>query len=1239
MLNRNASLVVCVCIASLAALGQGTRYVVELSGGTQFDGFGADANSTSPAFAGTADSSPPGTVTQVIAKPDGSQFYIVGTQGVQSVTPAFSASSFTTIAGISGTPTAVALSPDGRYLYIGATGLYIVNTATNTVIPNSVPIGGAYIAGIAFSADSQHAYILTTAALGSSISQVSTASQSIVGQPLGLPNGCATNSNSTPLLVNGASIPFGGPVCSMTMSPKQLIYVSNGFAVYEINPVTMAITSNGVIETNTSTVGPLRFTPDGSTAYAVNFTPLDAGRSMVQISLGTHTFSELNFANIESTGPPAFADVLPVSATRIFAYTNSATGQPNPTTIYDVTPSPFNAYPSTSLTGVPAVSLDNVLSAVISNEQPAAAYLFLLVGNGNQTNLLKIALASNTIALQALAPLGPGTLEFVNVPPQTGVASFIQFNNGQTVSAGATSAPLAAVLVNSAGIPVYGVPVTYSAGSTGITVNNPTPTSNDLGYVQSTVTIPSGLAGGTYTITISGGGVNASFAVNVPASGTTTGPGGGPSQVSILFGNGMLIASQSGTECQSVSVPYPVSSTISPVLGYRCPLTIQVTGTNGKPLANEAVAWTIASGPGNFSYADTVTDSNGLASAVFFPQSSFFGAADFEATDVNASTPVGAVDFLETTVDTSLSPFGGVSALHVEIDPVSPAVLPATINVGEGDTIPNAIQYQIVNTGGIQQLAPIPNVGIRLSLAGDPVAPGAGSCVGSTLSNSSGLANCNLLVSCTVGLGPQRIGVNIDGTAQQDPRITLNVVAGTSRTLNLLSGNSQSGNVGQKLGQALVATVTDNCATPVSGVQVSWQVTSGSATLTNTVSVSNSSGQVSTQVMLGQIPGPVQITVSISTGTIVTFNATNNVTVGSLTLTSGGGQTAVENQAFAQPLVFTVNDTNSHPVTGVQVNFTILSGSALLSATSAVTNTAGQVSVNVTAGTSPGALTVQATYATFNASASLTVLPPGPMLNSTSFSNYASGKPGMVPCELTTATGSGLVAAANEFVPGNSLVSLNLPLPYTLAGVSISVNTVPAPIDFVSSVNGVQQVVFQTPCETAPGTATVAVTTNAGTSTAATTTVSVTVSAAQPGIFTYAGPNNTTYGYVLDTNNNAIGPSNLAKPGGTYFVVATGLGQTTPPAITNAGGNGSETIPISQVVVGVNNAGMPVVSVTYVAIGVYYVEFQLPATTCVQNNQPQPCSPTGTNLPLSLGEIVNGQTVYDGEYSYLAGVQ
>jgi Bacterial Ig-like domain (group 1) len=1247
MLNRNAPIAVCLCASALAAFGQqGTRYVVEFSG-AQLQAFSADSNSATPVFNANLDPNPPTGVSQMIAKPDGSKFYIMSSTGIQSITPAFAANSFNSISGISGTPTAMAMSPDGKYLYVGATGLYIINTSNDTIIPNTVPIGSAYIVGIVFSADSQYAYVLTSEALGSSISQVSTAGQTIMGQPLSLPNGCT--SSATPVNVSGQTVAAGNPLCFITVSPDQLIYVSNGYYIYEVNPATLALTSttSGIISTNTSTIGPLRFTPDGSTAYAVDLTPSVTGRSLLQVTLATHAFSELNYLN-SGMVVPTFVDVLPVSATRVFAYTSSDPTQLNPTTLFDVTPTPFSAAPSTSLSGVPTTVISNTVGAVISNEQTGAQNLYILQANGNQTDFNKINLTTNSVVVSGLAALGAGPLEFVAVPPQTGAAQFIQFNNNQTLAAGATSAPLAAALATSAGIPVYNVPVTYSAGSTGIVVNNPTPTTNGAGFVQSTVTIPSTLASGSYSIAVSGAGVSATFTVVVQGSGNPTTPSGA-SQVTIVGGQGMLLYSLSGSyQCEDI---YPFASNVPGISnGSQCPLTILVTDTHGNPLANEPVTFSVTQGTGGaLGAAGTVTDSNGLASAIFLPLSTFNCVANFEGTQVTASTAVGTATFYETTIDQSMpnacpSPYQALFAL---LTPMAPY----TITAGEGDTIPNAIQYQITSPNVLQAGAPIPNVSIRLSSALDPdmtspnavaTPPGTlNTCQGNNLSNSNGIVSCNIQVACQ--LGPATLGVVI-GEASFDTRISLNVGPGTSRTLNLVSGNNQSGHSGQTLGTTLVATITDKCGTAVSGVPVTWQVTGGSATLTNTVSVSNINGDVSTGVVLGQTPGPVVVTVSLSGGATLTFNATNNATVGSLTLTSGGGQTTMENQAFAQPLVFTAKDTNGNPVSGVQVNFAIVSGSATLSATSATTTTAGQASVSVTAGASPGTVTVQATYATFTASASLTVQAPGPVLSSTSFTNTASGKQGLVPCGFATATGSGLLSSANEFVPGNPLGLLTLPLPYTVAGISISVstagNTVPAPIDFVSSVNGVQTLVFQTPCETVPGTATVAVTINAGTSNAVTTPVpNVPVYAAQPGVFTYAGPNGATYAYLIDTNNNAISPSNLARPGGTYFLVATNLGQTTPRAVTDSSGNGSQTIPISQVIVGIDNEGVPVLAVQYVAIGVYYVEFQLPATACASNNQPQPCSPTGTNLPLTLGEIVNGQTVYDGEYSYLAGVQ
>ncbi|MBV8846581.1 MAG: hypothetical protein JO307_27565, partial [Bryobacterales bacterium] len=142
-----------------------------------------------------------------------------------------------------------------------------------------------------------------------------------------------------------------------------------------------------------------------------------------------------------------------------------------------------------------------------------------------------------------------------------------------------------------------------------------------------------------------------------------------------------------------------------------------------------------------------------------------------------------------------------------------------------------------------------------------------------------------------------------------------------------------------------------------------------------------------------------------------------------------------------------------------------------------------------------------------------------------------------------------------------------------------------------------------------------------------TTVTGVQVLAAQPGIFTYVGPNGKLYGAVIrGVDGSYVTPSNLARRGETYFLVATGLGQTTPQASTNAAGTG-QTVN-NQVIVGIQNVGMPVVSVQYVAVGVYYVGFQIPidATQGVDQN-------------LAIGEVVGGQTVYDNQGALLPGVQ
>ena len=227
-----------------------------------------------------------------------------------------------------------------------------------------------------------------------------------------------------------------------------------------------------------------------------------------------------------------------------------------------------------------------------------------------------------------------------------------------------------------------------------------------------------------------------------------------------------------------------------------------------------------------------------------------------------------------------------------------------------------------------------------------------------------------------------------------------------------------------------------------------------------------------------------------------------------------------------------------------------------------------------------------------------------------------------LPCSIGTVFGNGLAPNVQGTVNGSQGFG---PLPYTLANVSISIAGVAAPIVSVSNSNGQQQVSFQTPCEVRPGPSTVVVNVGAG----STTVQNVAVNAAQPGIFTYLGPNGKVYGVVQSAADGSyVTPTNLARRGGTYFMYVTGLGATTPQPQTNAAGVAGQNV-ANTVLVGINNAGVPVIGAQYAPglVGVYYIVFTIP-----QTSQP------GLDQSLVVAEQINGQTIF-GNNPLLPGVQ
>jgi hypothetical protein len=81
--------------------------------------------------------------------------------------------------------------------------------------------------------------------------------------------------------------------------------------------------------------------------------------------------------------------------------------------------------------------------------------------------------------------------------------------------------------------------------------------------------------------------------------------------------------------------------------------------------------------------------------------------------------------------------------------------------------------------------------------------------------------------------------------------------------------------------------------------------------------------------------------------------------------------------------------------------------------------------------------------------------------------------------------------------------------------------------------------------------------------------------------------------------------------------------------LTNAIGTG-ETIPVSSVILSINNTGVPVVSAQYQpdARGVYVITFTIPVGVFQ----------TGTNQAIELGMTINGQTFTDSSPVALPGI-
>jgi hypothetical protein len=212
------------------------------------------------------------------------------------------------------------------------------------------------------------------------------------------------------------------------------------------------------------------------------------------------------------------------------------------------------------------------------------------------------------------------------------------------------------------------------------------------------------------------------------------------------------------------------------------------------------------------------------------------------------------------------------------------------------------------------------------------------------------------------GLGRDNFSLKayVSGVTGEDPS--------PASTLSLVSGNVQTGQPGETLGQPFVIRISDLGGSPIVGVTVNFTVTAGGGTVNPAVATTNSQGLASTVLTLGATVGNNAVVASSSTlsGSSVTFTATatavQHPSATRLDLVSGNTQTGAVGQQLPVPLTVRATDADGKPVSGVPISFVVTAGGGFTDPLQVNTDSDGLASTTLTVGPTSGTNTVVATF-------------------------------------------------------------------------------------------------------------------------------------------------------------------------------------------------------------------------------------------------------------------------------------
>ncbi|MGD8700174.1 MAG: Ig-like domain-containing protein, partial [Gemmatimonadales bacterium] len=212
------------------------------------------------------------------------------------------------------------------------------------------------------------------------------------------------------------------------------------------------------------------------------------------------------------------------------------------------------------------------------------------------------------------------------------------------------------------------------------------------------------------------------------------------------------------------------------------------------------------------------------------------------------------------------------------------------------------------------------------------------------------------------------------GATSGSATVTVSQVVATIRKL---TGDGQTGTVGQALAEELVVEARDRLSATVAGASIQFTVVRGGGSVSPSATT-GSNGRTSTVWTLGTAAGTDhQVDATHPEAPSLSFTATAVADVAaSVEKVQGDGQTGAAATALSDSIVVRVRDANGNLVSGQSVSFAITQGGGSVSPASVATDLQGRAATEWTLGAELGDNTLEVTVGalalvTFNATGEL----------------------------------------------------------------------------------------------------------------------------------------------------------------------------------------------------------------------------------------------------------------------------